>query len=123
MEDVRRQLRPELLNRIDEVIVFSSLGMEEIARIVDIQLRHLERRLAERRVALELSDGAKALLAREGFDPVFGARPLKRTIQRRVQDPLALRILAGEFAQGDRVRVDASGDDLVFTRVVDAVPA
>jgi ATP-dependent Clp protease ATP-binding subunit ClpB len=122
LQELRQHLRPELLNRIDEVIVFQNLGMAEIAKIVDIQTAYLAKRLAEKRIGLELTDAAKALLAKEGFDPVFGARPLKRTIQRRVQDPLALKILAGEFAEGDTVRVDAKGDELTFTKVVEAVP-
>jgi ATP-dependent Clp protease ATP-binding subunit ClpB len=122
LEELRQHLRPELLNRIDEVIVFASLGMAQITRIVDIQLEYLKKRLAGKRIGLELTDAAKQLLAREGFDPVYGARPLKRTIQRRVQDPLALKILEGEFAEGDTVRADARGDELVFTRVAEAVP-
>ncbi|MGH7268446.1 MAG: ATP-dependent chaperone ClpB, partial [Candidatus Rokuibacteriota bacterium] len=122
LQELRTQLRPELLNRIDEVIVFAGLGEAEIARIVEIQTRYLAKRLAERRIGLELTDAAKAVLAREGFDPVFGARPLKRTIQRRVQDPLALKILEGGLAEGDTVRVDARDGELVFTKVVEAVP-
>jgi len=122
LQELRQHLRPELLNRIDEVIVFANLGLPEITRIVDIQLVYLRKRLAERRIGLEVTEAAKALLAREGFDPVFGARPLKRTIQRWVQDPLALRLLEGEFAEGDTVRVDASRDELAFTKVVEAVP-
>ncbi|MBI3456980.1 MAG: ATP-dependent chaperone ClpB [Candidatus Rokubacteria bacterium] len=122
LQELRNHLRPEFLNRIDEVIVFSNLGLAEIAKIVDIQTEHLRTRLADKRIGLELRDAAKALLAKEGFDPVFGARPLKRTIQRRVQDPLALKILEGEFAEGDTVRVDARGDELVFTKVVEAIP-
>jgi ATP-dependent Clp protease ATP-binding subunit ClpB len=123
LEELRQHLRPELLNRIDEVIVFASLGLGEITRIVDIQLEYLKKRLAGKRIGLEVTDAAKQLLAREGFDPVYGARPLKRTIQRRVQDPLALKILEGEFAEGDTVQADARGDELVFTRVAEAVPA
>ena len=122
LQELRTHLRPEFLNRIDEIIVFQPLRLEEIKQVVDIQARHLQRRLAEKRIALELTDAAKALLAAEGFDPVFGARPLKRTLQRRVQDPLALRLLEGEFQPGDTVRVDASGDQLTFTRIVEAVP-
>jgi len=122
LQELRNHLRPELLNRIDEVIVFNNLGLAEITRIVDIQVAQLARRLAERRVGLELTEAAKALLARQGFDPVFGARPLKRTIQRRVQDPLALRLLEGEFGEGDTVRVDAAGDELAFSKVVKAIP-
>ena len=123
LEELRQHLRPEFLNRIDEVIVFRSLGLDEIKAVVDIQAAHLRKRLGEKRIALELTDGAKALLAREGFDPVFGARPLKRTLQRRVQDPLALKLLEGEIQPGDTVRVDARGDDLTFTKVVAAVEA
>jgi ATP-dependent Clp protease ATP-binding subunit ClpB len=123
LEELRQHLRPEFLNRIDEVIVFRPLGLEEIKQVVDIQSAHLRKRLADKRITLELTDGAKALLAREGFDPVFGARPLKRTLQRRVQDPLALRLLEGEFQPGDTVRVDALGDELTFRKVVEAIPA
>ncbi len=123
LEELRQHLRPEFLNRIDEVIVFRSLGLDEIKAVVDIQAAHLRKRLGEKRIALELTDGAKALLAREGFDPVFGARPLKRTLQRRVQDPLALKLLEGEIQPGDTVRVEARGDDLTFTKVVAAVEA
>ncbi len=121
LEELRQHLRPEFLNRIDEVIVFRSLGLDEIKAVVDIQAAHLRKRLGDKRIALELTDDAKALLAREGFDPVFGARPLKRTLQRRVQDPLALKLLEGEIQPGDTVRVEARGDDLTFTKVVAAV--
>jgi ATP-dependent Clp protease ATP-binding subunit ClpB len=121
LEELRQHLRPEFLNRIDEVIVFHPLGLEEIKRVVDIQSAHLRKRLAEKRIGLELTDAAKAVLAKEGFDPVFGARPLKRTLQRRVQDPLALKLLEGEIQPGDTVRVDARGDELSFTRVVTPV--
>jgi ATP-dependent Clp protease ATP-binding subunit ClpB len=120
MQELRNTLRPEFLNRIDEIVIFMPLGREHIDRIVDIQLGHLRRRLAAKRIELEVTDTAKALLAREGYDPTFGARPLKRTIQRLVQDPLALKILEGEFVEGDTVRVDAEGDQLVFRREVTA---
>jgi ATP-dependent Clp protease ATP-binding subunit ClpB len=123
LEELRQHLRPEFLNRIDEVIVFRSLGLDEIKAVVDIQAAHLRKRLGDKRITLELTDGAKALLAREGFDPVFGARPLKRTLQRRVQDPLALKLLEGEIQPGDTVRVEARGDELTFTKVVAAVEA
>jgi ATP-dependent Clp protease ATP-binding subunit ClpB len=102
-------LRPELLNRIDEVVVFHQLKREALAGIVDIQLSRLRARLAQRDMRLELTDGAKALLAEEGWDPAFGARPLKRTIQQRIENPLASRILAGDFGPGDVVRVDTDG--------------
>jgi ATP-dependent Clp protease ATP-binding subunit ClpB len=120
MQELRATLRPEFLNRIDEVVVFHPLGREELARIVEIQLGHLRRRLEARRLTLEVTDAAKELLGREGYDPTFGARPLKRTIQRLVQDPLALRLLEGEFKEGDTVLVDAAGDALTFKREVAA---
>ncbi|PYM84502.1 MAG: ATP-dependent chaperone ClpB [Candidatus Rokuibacteriota bacterium] len=120
MQELRNALRPEFLNRIDEVVIFSPLGRTEIARIVDIQVGHLRRRLADKRIDLELTEAAKTLLAREGYDPTFGARPLKRTIQRLIQDPLALRLLQGEVAEGDTVTVDAVRDEIVFRRTVRA---
>jgi len=92
----------------------------ELARIVEIQLGHLRARLAAKRIEVEVSDAAKALLAREGYDPTYGARPLKRTIQRLVQDPLALKLLEREFAEGDTVVVDAEHDTIVFRRSVSA---
>ncbi len=120
MQELRNTLRPEFLNRIDEVVIFLPLGRDEIGRIVDIQLAHLRRRLEDRRIHLEVTDAAKALLGREGYDPTYGARPLKRTIQKLVQDPLALRLLEREFVEGDSVVVDATGDQIVFRKEVAA---
>jgi ATP-dependent Clp protease ATP-binding subunit ClpB len=120
MQELRATLRPEFLNRIDEVVIFQPLGREEITRIVEIQLGLLQRRVEDRRIHLEVTDAAKALLAREGYDPTFGARPLKRTIQRLVQDPLALKLLEREFADGDTVVVDVEGDQIVFRKEVTA---
>src|SRR5437870_13201286 len=120
MQELRNTLRPEFLNRIDEVVIFTPLERAQISRIVEIQLGHLRRRLADRRIELEVTDAAKELLAREGYDPTFGARPLKRTIQRLLQDPLALRILEGEFKDGDIVTVDAVGDAIAFRRTAKA---
>jgi ATP-dependent Clp protease ATP-binding subunit ClpB len=120
MQELRNTLRPEFLNRIDEVVIFHTLGREELGRIVDIQLAHLRRRLEGRRLQLEVTDAAKALLAREGYDPTFGARPLKRTIQRLVQDPLALKLLERSFVEGDTVVVDADGDQVTFRKEVTA---
>ncbi len=114
MQELRNTLRPEFLNRIDEVVIFSTLGRDEIARIVDIQLGHLRRRLAARRIELEVTDAARSLLGREGYDPAFGARPLKRTIQRLVQDPLSLKLLQRELNDGDTITVDAEGDKIVL---------
>jgi ATP-dependent Clp protease ATP-binding subunit ClpB len=123
METLRQSLRPEFLNRIDEVVVFKALGREEISRIVKIQTAFLMKRLADKRITLTLTPAAEELLAREGYDPVYGARPLKRTIQRLIQDPLALKILSGEFTDGDAVVADAAGGEIVFRKQVDAKPA
>jgi ATP-dependent Clp protease ATP-binding subunit ClpB len=106
MNALRQQFRPEFLNRVDEIIIFNSLGREEIKQIVDIQVEHLRKLLEERKIAIELTERAKEALATEGYDPTYGARPLKRTIQRRIQDPLALKILEGEVHDGDSVRID-----------------
>src|SRR4029079_15423819 len=113
---LREAFKPEFLNRVDEIIVFNNLGREQIKSIVDIQLNRLRQNLAARKMSLEISDRAKALLADKGYDPVYGARPLKRTIQRSIQDPLAVKILAGEFKEGDRVRIDSDGGELSFTQ-------
>ena len=115
-EELSRHFRPEFLNRVDEVIIFHALSMEDLLQIVDIQLRRLRALLAERDIGLELTEAAKRLLAEEGYDPVYGARPLKRVIQRRIQDPLAMKILEGEFMEGDTVLVDVEAGDLVFRR-------
>jgi ATP-dependent Clp protease ATP-binding subunit ClpB len=114
MEEVRRSFRPEFLNRIDEVIIFHPLDREQIGKVVDIQLGRLATLLANRRVRLELTPAAHEKLADEGYDPVSGARPIKRVLQQKVQNPLALKLLAGEFHEGDTVEVDI-GDDGSFT--------
>jgi ATP-dependent Clp protease ATP-binding subunit ClpB len=117
-EAIRAELRPELLNRIDEVVVFHSLGREELSRIVEIQLARLSKLLAEKQLRLELTDRAKEAVGRAGYDPVYGARPLKRALQRMVLDPLALKVLQGDFAPGDTIKVDAekSSDALTFAK-------
>jgi ATP-dependent Clp protease ATP-binding subunit ClpB len=112
---LREHFRPEFLNRVDEVIVFRPLTREQLASIVDIQVERLRRRLAERKIGLVLTDAARALLAERGWDPVYGARPLKRTIQRLVQDELATRILKGEFGEGATVEVDVRDGELTFS--------
>ena len=114
LADVRGYFRPEFVNRIDEIVVFDALGRDEIAQIVDIQLRGLQARLAERKLTITLTDGARTWLANEGYDPAFGARPLKRLIQREIQDPLALKLLAAEIHDGDTVEVDAVEEGLAF---------
>jgi ATP-dependent Clp protease ATP-binding subunit ClpB len=115
--------RPEFLNRIDEIVEFKPLSKEQIAEIVDLQLRRVRERLAERGLQLELADEAKEVLAEAGWDPTYGARPLKRAIQRLVENPLALRLLEGEFAEGDTVHVDAKDGELVFEKARAAEPA
>ncbi|HTS32817.1 MAG TPA: ATP-dependent chaperone ClpB [Thermoplasmata archaeon] len=112
---LRAAFRPEFLNRLDEIVVFHALTEKEIAQIVELQLAQVEARLSERRIRVTATAAAKKLLAREGFDPQFGARPLKRTIQRRVVDPLSSKLLAGEIRDGSEVVVDARGDELVLT--------
>jgi len=117
-EALRAHFKPEFLNRVDETIVFHQLGREHITRIVDIQLERVKQLLAEKRIEIEVTDEAKKLLADKGYDPHYGARPLKRVIQRMLQDPLAMKILEGEFPEGSRVRVDAraSGEALEFRK-------
>ncbi|HMO06303.1 MAG TPA: ATP-dependent chaperone ClpB [Paracoccaceae bacterium] len=114
MEAVRGHFRPEFLNRLDETVIFDRLGRDDMGGIVEIQLHRLAKRLAGRKIALELDAGAKAWLAEEGYDPVFGARPLKRVIQRALQDPLAEAILAGEIADGQTVAVTAGPEGLIL---------
>ena len=120
LQELDRYFRPEFLNRIDEIIIFRPLTKEHLVQIVDIQLKRLQKLLDARQIELKLTDAAKRYLAEKGYDPVFGARPLKRTIQREVQDPLALKILQGEFQDGDVVMVDVRDGELVFTKQQDA---
>jgi ATP-dependent Clp protease ATP-binding subunit ClpB len=113
---LRGHFKPEFLNRVDETIVFHQLGPEHIGRIVEIQLERVSRLLADKHIELEVSAEAKQLLAQKGYDPHYGARPLKRVIQRMLQDPLAMKILEGEFPEGSKVRADVSGDALAFRK-------
>jgi ATP-dependent Clp protease ATP-binding subunit ClpB len=117
MEELDRTFRPEFLNRIDEIILFRSLTKEDLTNIVDIQMRHLRELLAERQINLVLNGSARQHLADAGYDPVYGARPLKRVIQREVQDPLALALLRGEFTAGDTVQVGAENGQVTFEKV------
>jgi ATP-dependent Clp protease ATP-binding subunit ClpB len=116
MESLRQQFRPEFLNRIDDIIIFQNLKLDDIKRIVEIQLRSLSQRLAERGITIELTNAAKEYLANRGYDPVYGARPLKRTIQKEIVDPLAVRILNGDFVPGDTVTVDVQSGEIVFVK-------
>jgi ATP-dependent Clp protease ATP-binding subunit ClpB len=113
-EALRAQFRPEFLNRIDEVVIFNSLDLEEIKAIVDIQVGRLRTMLTDRKMDIELTDAARELVAREGFDPVYGARPLKRALQRDVQNPLAVKVLEGDFKEGDTVVVGVKDGKLTF---------
>jgi len=116
LAELKRHFRPEFLNRVDDVIIFQSLDESEIARIVEIQLGRLEQRLAQQNLTLDVDAAAKKLLASEGYDPQFGARPLKRAIQEHLLDPLATKLLAGEFKPGDKIKVTAKDDELVFQK-------
>ncbi|MEP7334817.1 MAG: ATP-dependent chaperone ClpB [Actinomycetota bacterium] len=122
-EKLRERFRPEFLNRIDEIVVFKPLTRDQLGEIVELQLARLRERLAERGLSLELADTAKEVVTEAGWDPTYGARPLKRAIQRLVENPLALRLLEGDFAEGDTVLVDAADGELVFTKAGVAEPA
>jgi ATP-dependent Clp protease ATP-binding subunit ClpB len=114
MDALRQHFRPEFLNRVDEIIIFDRLSENDLKKIVEIQLGRLTKRLEQQKITLDLSDSAKELLAREGYDPVYGARPLRRTIQKEILDPLSLDILEGKFREGQRIRVDAKDGALEF---------
>jgi len=116
-EALRTSFKPEFLNRIDEIIIFQSLSVDDILKIVDIQIDRLGRRLADRNIELILSDGSKALIAEKGYDPVYGARPLKRVIQQFIENPLSLEILEGKIPDGARISAEAEGDKIVFKTI------
>ena len=115
-EALRAHFRPEFLNRIDEIIIFDRLDDRQITKIVDFQLKRLLQRLGDRKISLELSDDAKRFLVKEGYDPAYGARPLRRVIQREILDPLSLEILDGKFQEGDRINVHAADGHLTFKK-------
>jgi ATP-dependent Clp protease ATP-binding subunit ClpB len=114
MERVRAAFRPEFLNRLDEILLFHRLFKAQMARIVEIQLDRLSKRLADRNITVQLDDKAKAWLAQHGYDPVYGARPLKRVIQRHLENPLAMSVLEGKIADGSTVRISAGEDGIVI---------
>jgi ATP-dependent Clp protease ATP-binding subunit ClpB len=116
MDALRAHFRPEFINRIDEIIIFHSLDRAQMKTIIDIQVRQLLKRLEERKIFVTLTDGAREWLVREGYDPAYGARPLKRAIQRHILDPLAIRVLDGEFGEGDHIQVDAGPQGLQFVK-------
>jgi ATP-dependent Clp protease ATP-binding subunit ClpB len=116
MEALRGHFRPEFLNRVDEIIIFDRLSDEEIKHIVGLQVQRLAKRLAVQNITLEVTPKAEALVAKEGYDPVYGARPLKRAIQREILDPLSLEILNGRFKEGDRIEVDEKDGEIAFKK-------
>jgi ATP-dependent Clp protease ATP-binding subunit ClpB len=123
MDALRSHFRPEFLNRVDDIIIFHALSRTELRQIIDIQLKGLVKRLEDRKIRVELSENAKDLIIAEAYDPIYGARPLKRTIQRRILDPLAVRVLQGDFGEGDTVLIDVKAGELVFNKVEAGVPA
>ena len=116
MAELKRHFRPEFLNRVDDVIIFQSLDEEELAKIVEIQIARLEKRLAQLNLTLDVDAAAKKLLAKEGYDPQFGARPLKRAVQEQLLNPLSMKLLDGEFKPGDKIKVSTDDDELKFQR-------
>jgi ATP-dependent Clp protease ATP-binding subunit ClpB len=124
-ELLRHTFKPEFLNRVDDVIIFRPLTREDIEQIVEIQIKRVERLLADRKLSLEVMAPAKALLVAEGYDPVYGARPLKRAIQRLLQNPLAVAVLEGQYQEGDRIKVDRAkdGNSLSFEKARESVRA
>jgi ATP-dependent Clp protease ATP-binding subunit ClpC len=124
MAEVRKTFRPEFLNRLDEIIVFHELNEEQLRSIVDLMVKNLEKRLEERKLTLVMTDAAKSWIAKVGFDPVYGARPLRRAVERYVENPLSTKVLKGEFNEGDSITVDVADDELTFTTgVAEAVAA
>ena len=122
-ESMREHFRPEFLNRIDEIVEFKALSRDQLGEIVELQLERLRERLADRGLKLELTDEAKQAIGDAGWDPTYGARPLKRAIQRLLENPLALRLLEGDFGEGDTIPVDAQNGDLVFMKAAAAEAA
>ena len=114
MDIMRGQFRPEFLNRIDEIVFFDGLTMAHLEKIVDIQLKHLDGLLKEQQISFEITKGAKEFLANQGYDPTFGARPLKRTIRQLIENPLAKLILGGHFSEGDKIQIDVEDNKIVF---------
>ncbi len=123
LEVLREHFKPEFLNRVDDIVIFHQLSREQIGSIIEVQLERLRRMLADRQMTLVLDDSAKALLSREGYDPMYGARPLKRAIQTLVQNPLASKLLRGEVVPGQTIRVSADGDQMKFDTETTAAEA
>jgi ATP-dependent Clp protease ATP-binding subunit ClpC len=115
MIEVKKTFRPEFLNRLDEIIVFHELSEEQLRQVVDLLAKDLQKRLAERKLSVEITEKAKSWLAKEGYDPVYGARPLRRALEKYVENPLAVKVLGGEFKEGDTIIVDTADEGLTFT--------
>ena len=113
---LKQTFRPEFLNRIDEIVVFDALTQEQVRDVVDLVIAEVEERLSERSIAITLTTAARDWLAEKGYDPVYGARPMRRAVQRYIENPLSTRILSGELGEGDTVQVDVEADDLNFTK-------
>jgi ATP-dependent Clp protease ATP-binding subunit ClpB len=122
MGDLQRHFRPEFLNRVDDIVLFKPLGMTQIERIVELQFNDLRRRLAERQIAVELTDSARELIAKQGFDPVYGARPLRRYISHEVETMVGRALIRGDVQDGSTIRVDAQNGELVVTYGEHAAP-
>jgi ATP-dependent Clp protease ATP-binding subunit ClpC len=116
MVEVKKTFRPEFLNRLDEIIVFHELNEEQLRQVVDLLAKELQKRLAERKLSVEFTEKAKSWLAKEGYDPVYGARPLRRALEKYVENPLAIKVLGGEFKEGDTIKIDAGDEGLTFTQ-------
>ena len=116
MEALKMHFRPEFLNRIDEIVIFNSLDKDEIKKIVEIQMRYLQERLIEKKISISFSDKIKELIADKGFDPTFGARPIKRTIQQMIENPLSMKILNGEFVENDIIKIDVKDGTIIFKK-------
>jgi ATP-dependent Clp protease ATP-binding subunit ClpB len=116
MEALRATFKPEFINRIDDIVIFRSLAMEDIERIIDIQLALIRKRLQEKKLSLELTEGAKEYIAQQGYSPVYGARPLKRVLQKQLLDTLAMNLLEGSFAEGDQIVIDSGGGGIILRK-------
>ena len=117
MQIMRERFKPEFLNRVDETIFFKALNLQQLSAIVDIQMEHLKSLLKDRELELTITDDAKELLATRGFNPIYGARPLKRVIMQLVENPLSKEILSNKFIRGDKVQIDVENDEIIFKKI------
>jgi ATP-dependent Clp protease ATP-binding subunit ClpB len=117
LKELKMHFRPEFLNRLDEIVLFHPLGKEHIKQIIDIQMKYINQRLADKKISIELTPEAKELIAERGYDPIYGARPLKRAIQKFILDPLAEKIISREFGEGDKVEVFVKNSSFLFRKI------